>query len=156
MIRGSGPCYAQVPWVFAREFLSIATQTQAVHGLVVNREDPAMRSSPLPPRPVRRVLGLLVLTGLLVLAAEPAVAAGGGGAAMPWDDKLSAVADSITGPVAKAIGVIAIALTGLGVAFSEGGSWVRRGLSVIFGLSIAFTASSFALSFFNFTGGAGF
>ncbi|PZR35521.1 TrbC/VirB2 family protein [Caulobacter segnis] len=115
-----------------------------------------MRSPTLPPRPVRRVLGLLVVTGLLVLAAEPAFAAGGGGAAMPWDDKLSAVADSITGPVAKAIGVIAIALTGLGVAFSEGGSWVRRGLSVIFGLSIAFTASSFALSFFNFTGGAGF
>jgi hypothetical protein len=46
---------------------------------------------------------------------------------MPWDDKLTAVADSITGPVAKAIGVIAIALTGPGAAFSEGSSWVRRG-----------------------------
>lgn len=109
-----------------------------------------------PPRLPPRLLGLLTLSAVLVLAAGPALASGGGGAAMPWDDKLSAVADSITGPVAKAIGVIAIALTGLGVAFSEGGSWVRRGLSVIFGLSIAFTASSFALSFFNFTGGAGF
>lgn len=106
--------------------------------------------------PIARVAILLLLTGLLVCAAGPAFASGGGGAAMPWDDKLTAVADSITGPVAKAIGVIAIALTGLGVAFSEGGSWVRKGLSVIFGLSIAFTASSFALSFFNFTGGAAF
>lgn len=115
-----------------------------------------MPTPPFPSRPSPRLLGVLVLAGVLALAAGPALASGGGGGAMPWDDKLSAVADSITGPVAKAIGVIAIALTGLGVAFSEGGSWVRRGLSVIFGLSIAFTASSFALSFFNFTGGAGF
>lgn len=115
-----------------------------------------MPTPPFPSRIPPRLLRLAVLSAMLVLAAEPALAAGGGGAAMPWDDKLSAVADSITGPVAKAIGVIAIALTGLGVAFAEGGSWVRRGLSVIFGLSIAFTASSFALSFFNFTGGAAF
>jgi type IV secretory pathway VirB2 component (pilin) len=111
---------------------------------------------PSSPSRVQRAARLLLLTGLLVCAAHPAWASGGGGAAMPWDDKLTAVADSITGPVAKAIGVIAIALTGLGVAFSEGGSWVRKGLSVIFGLSIAFTASSFALSFFTFTGGAAF
>ncbi|MEH0196289.1 TrbC/VirB2 family protein [Caulobacter sp. CCNWLY153] len=115
-----------------------------------------MPTLPFSSGPSPRLVGFLGLTAVLVLAAGPALASGGGGAAMPWDDKLSAVADSITGPVAKAIGVIAIALTGLGVAFSEGGSWVRRGLSVIFGLSIAFTASSFALSFFNFTGGAGF
>jgi len=115
-----------------------------------------MPTLPFSSGPSPRLVRLVGLTAVLVLAAGPALASGGGGAAMPWDDKLSAVADSITGPVAKAIGVIAIALTGLGVAFSEGGSWVRRGLSVIFGLSIAFTASSFALSFFNFTGGAGF
>lgn len=58
--------------------------------------------------------------------------------------------------MAKAIGIIAIAVTGLGVAFAEGGSWVRRGLGIVFGLAIAFTASSFAVSFFGFTGGAGF
>jgi len=82
--------------------------------------------------------------------------AAGGGAPMPWEGPLQALADSITGPVAKAVGVIAIAVTGLGVAFAEGGSWVRRGLGIVFGLAIAFTASSFAMSFFNFTGGAGF
>jgi type IV secretory pathway VirB2 component (pilin) len=112
-------------------------------------------AAPRPPRG-RRDLQILVLICLLVLASHPAWASGGAGGAMPWEDKLTAVADSITGPVAKAIGVICIALTGLGVAFSEGGSWVRRGLSVIFGLSIAFTASSFAMSFFNATSGAAF
>lgn len=96
------------------------------------------------------------MTALALAAlAHPAIAAGGG-SSMPWETPLQTVADSITGPVAKAVGVIAIAITGLGVAFAEGGSWVRRGLGIIFGLAIAFTASSFALSFFNFTGGAAF
>lgn len=89
-------------------------------------------------------------------AAASAAHAAGGATAMPWDGPLQTIADSITGPVAKAIGVIAIAVTGLGVAFAEGGSWVRRGLSIVFGLAIAFTASSFAVSFFGFAGGAGF
>jgi type IV secretory pathway VirB2 component (pilin) len=90
----------------------------------------------------------------LLLAAQ--AKASGSGTAMPWETPLQSIADSITGPVAKAVGVLAIAITGLGMAFSEGGSWVRKGLSIVFGLAIAFTASSFALTFFNFTGGAGF
>lgn len=102
----------------------------------------------------RLTCGALAL-GLALSVASGAEAAGGG-AAMPWETPLQNPADSITGPVAKAIGIIAIAVTGLGVAFAEGGSWVRRGLGIVFGLAIAFTASSFAVSFFGFTGGAGF
>ncbi|MDP1598516.1 TrbC/VirB2 family protein [Phenylobacterium sp.] len=109
-------------------------------------------------RPVGRSASVARI-GILVVAFA-AVASGahaaGGGTAMPWDGPLQTIADSITGPVAKAVGVIAIAVTGLGVAFAEGGSWVRRGLGIVFGLAIAFTASSFAASFFGFTGGAGF
>ncbi|MBO9547140.1 MAG: TrbC/VirB2 family protein [Caulobacter sp.] len=97
----------------------------------------------------------MLLAGLLVLAADPAWASGGG-AAMPWEDKLTAIADSVTGPVARAIGVIAIALFGIAVAVSEGGSMVRRGCSVLFGLAIAFTASSFFLPWLGFTSGAVF
>ena len=37
---------------------------------------------------------------------------------------------------------------------SENGSSMRRGLGIMFGLSIAFAASSFFLSFFSFGGGA--
>jgi len=98
------------------------------------------------------------LTIGLVLAfvmAAPAWAGGTGGG-MPWDSWLTSIADSITGPVAKAIGVIAIAITGLGVAISEGGSWVRKGMQVMFALCIAFSASTFFLGFLGFTGGAGF
>lgn len=97
---------------------------------------------------------LLLLTAMTALAASPAWASGGG--AMPWEDKLTAIADSVTGPVARTIGVIAIAMFGLGVAMSEGGSMVRRGLGVLMGLAIAFTASSFFLPWLGFTSGAAF
>jgi type IV secretory pathway VirB2 component (pilin) len=110
------------------------------------------RGAPPGPSPAA-VLALVLAFAALAGSAH---AAGGGGAAMPWETPLQTVADSITGPVAKAIGVIAIAITGLGVAFAEGGSWVRKGLGIVFGLAIAFTASSFAVSFFSFTGGAAF
>lgn len=101
----------------------------------------------------RWALGVPVCLLALALASGAEAA---GGAAMPWETPLQALADSITGPVARAVGIIAIAITGLGVAFAEGGSWVRRGLGIVFGLAIAFTASTFAVSFFGFTGGAGF
>ncbi len=100
-------------------------------------------------------VGLAIGVVLALVLAEPALAAGTGGG-MPWDNWLTSIADSITGPVAKAIGVIAIAITGLGVAVSEGGSWVRKGMQVMFALCIAFSASTFFLGFLGFTGGAGF
>jgi type IV secretion system protein VirB2 len=78
------------------------------------------------------------------------------GSAMPWETPLQTIADSITGPVAKSIGIIAIAITGLGFAFSEGGSALRKGLGIVFGLAIAFTATTFLTSFFSVTGGAVF
>ena len=58
--------------------------------------------------------------------------------------------------MAKAIGVIAIVLTGLGFAVAESGSVVRKGIGIVFGLAIAFTATTFMTSFFNITSGAVF
>ena len=105
-------------------------------------------------RPSRLLFDLAIGLAAALVLTEPAFAAGGGG--MPWDSWLTSMADSITGPVAKAVGVICIAITALGVAFSEGGSWVRKGMQVMFALSIAFSASTFFLPFLGFTGGAGF
>ena len=108
-----------------------------------------------PPRFSSWALTMACALGVSLVLVGPAFAGGTGGG-MPWDSWLTSIADSITGPVAKAIGVIAIALTGLGVAISEGGSWVRKGLQVMFALCIAFSASTFFLGFLGFTGGAGF
>lgn len=44
--------------------------------------------------------------------AFPALAGTTSGTAMPWETPLQTVQESITGPVAKAIGIIAIAVTG--------------------------------------------
>jgi len=86
--------------------------------------------------------------GLLI--AGPALAAGTG---MPWEGPLQQVVDSITGPVVQAAAVVAVVIFGAGVAMSEGGSSMRRGLGILFGVSIAFAASTFFLGFFGFAGG---
>ncbi len=75
---------------------------------------------------------------------------------MDGETPLETIMQSLSGPVAKAVGIIAIVLTGLGFAFSEGGSVLRRGIGIVFGLAIAFTATTFITSFFNMTAGAAF
>jgi type IV secretory pathway VirB2 component (pilin) len=87
---------------------------------------------------------------LSMLTAGP-VAAGGSG--MPWEGPIQQVVQSITGPVVQAAAVIAVVAFGAGIAMSENGSSMRRGLGIMFGLSIAFAASTFFLDFFGFAGG---
>ncbi len=86
-----------------------------------------------------------------VLIATQADAAGSG---MPWEAPLEKVLESVQGPVAKIVAVIIIITTGLTLAFGETAGGFRRLIQIIFGLSIAFAASSFFLSFFSFGGGA--
>lgn len=75
---------------------------------------------------------------------------------MPWEGPLEKILASLTGPVAKTLGVIAIVLAGLGIAFGEAGSGLRKIFQIVLGLSIAFTASSLLVSLFGFSGGVGF
>jgi type IV secretory pathway VirB2 component (pilin) len=92
-------------------------------------------------------------------AAQTAMLAGGVGlllASPAWEGPLDTVMQSLSGPVAKAVGIIAIVLTGLGFAFAEGGSAMRKGVGIVFGLAIAFTATTFVSTFFNLTAGAAF
>ena len=96
------------------------------------------------------VSSLVSMAAFVALTASPAYAAGSG---MPWETPLQAIVDSITGPVAQAAAVIAVTIFGLGLAFSESGSGMRRGLSILFGLAIAFAAASFFLDWFGFAGG---
>src|SRR6185503_5652495 len=95
-------------------------------------------------------IALLVL-GLLCLGITAAQASGSN---MPWEAPLQSILDSIQGPVAKIIAVIIIIVTGLTLAFGETNGGFRRLIQIVFGLSIAFAASSFFLSFFSFSGGA--
>ena len=76
------------------------------------------------------------------------------GSSMPWEAPLQKILDSVEGPVAKIIAVIIIIVTGLTLAFGDSSGGFRRLIQIVFGLSIAFAASSFFLSFFSFGGGA--
>lgn len=82
-------------------------------------------------------------------------AGAGGGTAMPWEGPITSVLNSLTGPVAQALCILAVVALGFGLAFSEGGSMMRRSLGILFGCSIAVTAVTFATTFFGFTAGAG-
>jgi type IV secretory pathway VirB2 component (pilin) len=99
----------------------------------------------------RRPLAAASAFVLFALLAAPAYAAGSN---MPWEQPLNQILESIQGPVAKVISVIVIILTGLALAFGETSGGFRRLIQIVFGLSIAFAASSFFLSFFSFGGGA--
>ena len=84
------------------------------------------------------------------LTIGPAFAAGSN---MPWEQPLNQILQSVEGPVAKIIAVIIIIVTGLSLAFGDTSGGFRRLIQIVFGLSIAFAASSFFLSFFSFGGG---
>ena len=93
-------------------------------------------------------VALALLLACLVGTAQAA------GSNMPWEGPLQSVLESIEGPVARVVAVIVIVVTGLTLAFGDSGGGFRRLIQIVFGLSIAFAASSFFLSFFSFAGGA--
>ena len=97
--------------------------------------------------PLMRIAALLLLCSLCS-------AAWAAGSSMPWEAPLTSILDSIQGPVARIVAVIIIIITGLSLAFGDTSGGFRRLIQIVFGLSIAFAASSFFLTFFSFAGGA--
>jgi type IV secretion system protein TrbC len=97
------------------------------------------------------LMELGAVSACMLLGASAAHAAGSG---MPWEAPLERVLESVQGPVAKIVAVIIITVTGISLAFGDTSGGFRKMVQVVFGLSIAFAASSFFLSFFSFGGGA--
>ncbi len=100
---------------------------------------------------VKPLLYVAAAGALLLAVALPAHAAGSN---MPWEAPLQSILESIQGPVARIVAVIIIIATGLTLAFGDTSGGFRKLVQIVFGLSIAFAASSFFLSFFSFAGGA--
>ena len=100
----------------------------------------------------RRLAAMASFAALsMMMMAAPAYASG---SSMPWEQPLQQILNSIEGPVAKIMAVIIIIVTGLTLAFGDTSGGFRRLIQIVFGLSIAFAASSFFLSFFSFGGRA--
>ena len=102
------------------------------------------------PPSLRQRVAAAPLAIFVALAAAPARAAG---SSMPWETPLNQILQSVQGPVAKVVSVIIIVVTGLTLAFGDTSGGFRRLIQIVFGLSIAFAASSFYLTFFSFGGG---
>lgn len=96
----------------------------------------------------------LYVTLIITFFVMPSVYAAATG--LPWESPLQKILDSISGPVAKILGVLAIIIAGFGIAFGESGGGMRRIFQIVLGLSIAFTASSLIVNLFGFTGGVAF
>jgi len=101
---------------------------------------------------IRHQMGSIAAIAFILLVT--ASSADASGSNMPWETPLNQILQSVQGPVAKIISVIIITVTGLTLAFGDTGGGFRRLIQIVFGLSIAFAASSFFLSFFSFSGGA--
>jgi type IV secretory pathway VirB2 component (pilin) len=99
-------------------------------------------------------LSVLAASTVLAFGAVLAMPAQAAGSSMPWEAPLQSILESIEGPVAKIVSVIIIITTGLALAFGDTSGGFRRLIQIVVGLSIAFAASSFFLTFFSFGGGA--
>ncbi len=100
---------------------------------------------------IHRHIATVITASFVALSLSPAAYAAG--SSMPWEAPLQSILESIEGPVAKIIAVMIIIVTGLTLAFGDTSGGGRKMIQIVFGLSIAFAASSFFLSFFSFGGG---
>lgn len=100
-------------------------------------------------RAIAHTATLIVLSAALAGASH---AATGGGGSMPWEGPLTAVMESVTGPVARILAILIIVATGLTLAFGDVGQGFKKLIQILFGLAIAFAAASF---FLPLVGGSG-
>lgn len=64
--------------------------------------------------------------------------------ALPWEGPLTQIQNSLTGPVARAIGVVALAASGGMLAFGgELGDFTKRIMMVVLALSVMLLANNF-------------
>ena len=79
----------------------------------------------------RKLLTLLGLVAASLMMIEPALAGGGGGG-LPWEGPLQQIQQSITGPVAGAIALAAVAIAGGMLIFGgELNDFARRLMYVV-------------------------
>lgn len=72
---------------------------------------------------------------------------------MPWEGPMDQVVASITGPVARCGGAVALTATGLAWALGVGNDILQRGAKIGTALSIAFNAASHLLPILGFANG---
>jgi type IV secretory pathway VirB2 component (pilin) len=110
----------------------------------IPRADVSIRRAPDPghPRRDRRCLAwhrVLLLT-LVAIVCLPASSYAQG--ASPWENAVSVLMTSFTGPIARGLSLVSIVIGGVTFAFGEGGS-KRLLAGIVFGVGMAIGAVNF-------------
>jgi len=61
---------------------------------------------------------------------------------MPWSTGVTALETEISGPLPKIAGILAVAVTGMMMAFGEMQGMAKKGVQITFGLAIAISSAS--------------
>jgi type IV secretion system protein TrbC len=103
----------------------------------------------------KKTLFYLWVAGVVVAVQAHATSTmtGGGGGALPWDAPIQTVAQSLTGPVALGVAVVALAVTGMVLVFGgELTDFAKRALYVVMAIAFLVGGTAFMNTLFNFTG----
>lgn len=96
----------------------------------------------------------VILMVVLLAVAQQAAWAGGGGAGLPWETPLSRVANSLTGPVALSISLIALMVAGGTLVFGgELSEFARRSCVAVLAIAFLVLGAGFMTALFG-VGGA--
>lgn len=95
-----------------------------------------------------QMLGFFVVAALVMALPEQALAAGTTG--LPWEGPLDTLKRSLSGPVALAISIIAIVITGATLIFgSEIDGFARKMIVVVLVIAVIVAANSFLTTLFG-------
>ncbi|MBI4723812.1 MAG: TrbC/VirB2 family protein [Rhodomicrobium sp.] len=95
-------------------------------------------------------LALMALLVLLILLPDQALAASTGGGGLQWETPLQKIRDSITGPVAYAVSLMGIVVTGAILVFGgEINEFVRRIIMLVLVVSLMVFATDLLSTLFN-------
>lgn len=97
---------------------------------------------------VFQMFGLFIVVTLVMVLPDQALAAGTTG--LPWEGPLDTLKRSLSGPVALAISIIAIVITGVTLIFgSEIDGFARKMIVVVLIIAVIVAASSFLTTLFG-------
>lgn len=92
---------------------------------------------------LKTVFAFIFAASLLSLLTEPALAASSGGGGLPYEDWLTKIVNSVSGPVAYAISVVAMVGAGAGLIFGgELNGFLRTLLVIVLILSFVIAAKN--------------
>ena len=107
-----------------------------------------MTASFSPPRAA--LLWALLLFAVILLLPSLAHAASTGGSGLEWETPLQKIRDSVTGPVAYAISLLGIVVTGAVLVFGgEINEFVRRVIMLVLVISLMVFAADLLNTLFN-------